>query len=57
LSLSQKNFLKIFQRAWYLSILPEKIPSTLETLFREKNLPVVFNHRGVEVNLNEHILD
>lgn len=48
---------KNFPKAMVFKYTPEKIPSTLETLFREKNLPVVFNHRGVEVNLNEHILD
>lgn len=39
------------------SYMPEHIPEGLLEKFKEKQLPVVRNHRGQEINLNEHILD
>lgn len=39
------------------SFKPEVFPENLEARFREKKLPVVKNHRGQEIDLNQHILD
>ena len=39
------------------SFKPEVLPEGLVEKFQSKTLPIVLNHRGHEVNLNEHILD
>ncbi|MCF0224334.1 MAG: TIGR03960 family B12-binding radical SAM protein [Fibrobacter sp.] len=36
---------------------PEQIPDNLESMFKTKTMPTVLNHRGQEINLNEHVLD
>ena len=48
---------KHFPTAMIYSYTPESIPEGIMERFRAKQLPVVVNHRGKEVNLNEHILD
>ncbi len=39
------------------SFKPEKIPAGIEELFAQKKLPIVHNHRGQAIDLNEHILN
>lgn len=46
-----------FPKSMTYSFLPEKIPEGLLEKFVERKLPVVKNHRGQEVDLNQHILD
>ena len=57
LELITEKISKNFPKAMIFKYAPEKVPEALQSLFDEKKLPTVFNHRGVEVNLNEHVLD
>ena len=57
LELITEKLSKNFPKAMIFKYTPEKIPEALQGLFDEKKLPTVFNHRGMEVNLNEHVLD
>ena len=36
---------------------PESIPEGIMERFHNKALPVVVNHRGKELDLNEHVID
>ena len=42
--------------AMIYSFTPDAIPEGIMEKFESKTLPVVLNHRGQEINLNEHIL-
>ena len=42
--------------AMIYSFTPDKMPEGIMEKFESKTLPVVLNHRGQEINLNEHIL-
>jgi radical SAM family uncharacterized protein/radical SAM-linked protein len=48
---------KNFPKSMVYTYVPEKMPDGLEEKFKSKTLPAVLNHRGVSINLNEHILD
>lgn len=47
---------KNLPKAMIFRYTPEEVPLQLETLFKEKKLPLTFNHRGAEIDLNKHIL-
>ncbi|MCQ2060099.1 MAG: TIGR03960 family B12-binding radical SAM protein [Fibrobacter sp.] len=47
---------KNFPKAMVYRYVPESIPTDLMTKFNTKNLPIVTNHRGQEINLNDHVL-
>ena len=42
--------------AMIYSFTPDAIPEGIMEKFESKTLPVVLNHRGQEINLNEHLL-
>lgn len=42
--------------AMIYSFTPEQMPEGIMEKFEKKTLPVVLNHRGQEINLNEHLL-
>ena len=42
--------------AMIYSFTPDKMPEGIMEKFESKMLPVVLNHRGQEINLNEHLL-
>lgn len=46
-----------FPKAMVYSYHPETVPETLVESFKNKTLPIIQNHRGQEINLNEHVLD
>lgn len=46
-----------FPSAMTYSFKPENLPVGIEELFAQKKLPVVHNHRGQAIDLNEHILN
>ena len=48
---------KHFPKAMVYSYTPEAVPEGIMESFHAKTLPTVCNHRGQEINLNEHILD
>ncbi|MCK9182307.1 MAG: TIGR03960 family B12-binding radical SAM protein [Fibrobacteraceae bacterium] len=48
---------KNFPTSMTYSYKPDIIPADLFDKFKEKKLPTITNHRGQEVNLNEHILE
>lgn len=48
---------KHFPTAMVYRHTPESIPADLMEKFQAKTLPVVKNHRGQEIDLNEHVLD
>ena len=52
----QEKLSKNFPKAMIFKYTPEKFLYSRNFIQRKK-LPIVFNHRGVEVDLNEHILD
>jgi hypothetical protein len=47
---------KHFPKAMVYRHTPESIPADLMERFNAKALPVVKNHRGQEIDLNEHVL-
>jgi hypothetical protein len=46
---------KHFPKAMVYRHTPESIPADLMERFNAKDLPIVKNHRGQEINLNEHV--
>jgi radical SAM-linked protein len=48
---------KHFPTAMVYRHVPENIPDDLMEKFNAKALPVVKNHRGQEIDLNEHVMD
>lgn len=46
-----------FPSSMTYSFKPENVPVGIEELFAQRKLPVVHNHRGQAIDLNEHILD
>ena len=48
---------KNFPKAMVYRYVPESIPTDLMAKFNTKEFPIVTNHRGQEINLNEHVLD
>ena len=47
---------KHFPTAMVYRHTPESIPDNLMERFNSKALPIVKNHRGQEINLNEHVI-
>ncbi len=48
---------KNFPKSMVYTYIPEKMPEGLPEKWKGRSLPVVLNHRGVSIDLNEHILD
>ena len=48
---------KNMPKSMTFSYKPEFLPKDLLKKFEEKTFPIIKNHRGTEINLNEHLLD